>query len=360
MSKFQKIKILFSYIVKLFTVINYKDLVVGFLKLPIRLSNNLDFIFNNSIVKNIPTHVIIELTNVCNLKCVMCPSPIQKRAKGFMAKEDFILLMSQLAGKIELIDFDLYGEILIHPEYDWFIAYAKGMKIKTSVSTNATFLNSEHIDRLINSGLDFLIISVDGEEEASYNHIRKGAAFNKTIENVENFLNKNQNKIFTIVQKIHMSSNVESTWSYLETMKHLRPNLLRLKPYRDQFKGKEYLRVQDKKNISEIKCPYLWKIPVLTWNGGMVPCCNDYDATMSFGSGIASSVSSLWNAPAFVKMRETHIAKGKESISLCQNCSAVDFNFLTVFASSFFDGLNSRKILSVIQTIKILLLNFNT
>lgn len=323
--------------------------------LPKRLSNIFDYFLKNKTTQNLPTHIIVELTNVCNLKCVMCPSPKQDRAKGYLNKETFIELINQVKGKIEVIDFDLYGEILINPDYDWYISYAKKHNLKTSVSTNATFLNKDHSERLIKSGLDFLIISIDDENLNGYNAIRKGADFQTIIENTKQFLRMNQGEIFTVIQKIHMSNNASATWNYVEEMSRFGANIVRLKPYRDLDKTMKNLRTQQTNRIEKIQCPYLWKIPVVTWNGEMVPCCNDYNATIPLGNVRDKDIFKIWNNDTFANLRQMHSEGRKEEINLCNGCSAIEFGPISLTLSAFFDGLNSRKIISVFQTLKILI-----
>lgn len=357
---FKKSKLIFFYFLKLFMVIDYCDLFLNIPNLFKRFLLNWDYLIKEKTPHTFPTHIIIELTNVCNLKCIMCPSPKQNRTKGYISKETFIELIDQIKGKVEIIDFDLYGEILIHPEYDWFIQYAKKNKIKTSVSTNATFLTKEHSQRLINSNLDYLIISIDDVSGGSYDEIRKGASFATIIENTRNFLTLNNRKIFTVIQKIHMSSNVNTTWSYVDEMQILNADIVRLKPYRDLDSEKKYLRTNAVSDLEKIQCPYLWRVPVVTWKGELIPCCNDYNATMSFGSIHQDSVINIWKGERFGEMREKHINKQKESIDLCRGCSAIEFNNVSLVLSSLVDGLNSRKILSVLQTIKILIADFKS
>jgi radical SAM protein with 4Fe4S-binding SPASM domain len=288
----------------------------------------------------------------------MCPSQKQERAKGHLSKETFIKLIEQLQGKIEIVEFALYGEILIHPDYDWFIKYAKSKNIKTSVSTNASFLTAEHSRRLIDSGLDHLIISIDDVSGGQYEDIRKGSQFTKIIKNTQNFFELNNGKIFTVIQKIHMSINKTSTWSYIDEMLPLGADIVRLKPLRDLDRDKKNLRVSKTENIEKIQCPYLWKAPVITWKGQMVPCGNDYNATMIFGNVDTDDITKVWDGKLFQEMRQTHIDRNKESIDLCRGCTAIDFNHASFALSSLFDGLNSRKVLSVLQTLKILCKEF--
>jgi radical SAM protein with 4Fe4S-binding SPASM domain len=288
----------------------------------------------------------------------MCPSQKQERTKGHITKEKFIELLEQMKGKLEIIEFSLYGEILIHPDFDWFIKYAKSKNIKTSLSTNATFLNRENSLRLIDSGIDHLIISIDDVSGGNYNEIRKGSQFEKIFINTQDFLKLNNGKVFTVIQKIHMTLNQSSTWNYLSEMLPLRPSLVRLKPYRDIDSQKKHLRTKKNKNFESIQCPYLWKSPIITWKGELIPCVHDYNVTMPLGKSENENIQKIWNNEKFQEMRGKHIAGQKETIPLCKGCTAIDLSLLTLAMSSVFDGLNFRKVMSVFQTICILIEDF--
>lgn len=356
MRLFRRLGAFLKYAAQIFYIIDYKLFFKELQNIPQRFLLNWSYFKKQNTVDNFPSYAIVELTNICNLNCIMCPSAQQTRSRGHIKKETFIKLVEQFREKkVELVDFSLYGEILIHPEFDWFIEYARANGLKTSVSTNASFLSPENSERLINSGLDFLVISIDDVSGGKYNDIRLGNNFDKIMAQVKGFLALNRGRVFTTIQKIHMSQNIDSTYNYINEMSELGANLVRLKPYRDKDMKKTFLRTRKVKNLEKIQCPYLWKIPVFTWNGELVPCCNDFNATMPMGNiHDVKDINEIWNGKAFQNLRDTHIQQKKENVDLCKGCISVEFGYFSLFMSSFFDGLNAKKVLCVFQTSKIL------
>lgn len=355
----KKISILLLYSWKVFSVFEFKLFLRSLTKFPRRLSVSMSYFLKSSTTNHLPTNLQIELTNVCNLNCVMCPTQKQTRKRGFLSKEDFAKILDSYGASLEILDFDFMGETLIHPEYDWFIQEAKKRGIKTAVSTNATFLTKEHSQRIIDSGLDHLIISIDDVQAGKYDEIRKGAKISTVFANTKQFLEMNQGKVFTVIQKIHMSVNKNSTWSYIEEMLPLGANIVRLKPFRDLDHTKKHLRTSSIKNVEKIQCPYLWRVPIVTWDGKLVPCSVDYDASVVLGE-LPENLSEAWNGEKFQAMRQMHIDGRKEEIDICRGCSAIEAKPLSVVISSVFDGLNFRKVLSLTQTLKILLKEYNS
>ena len=77
----------------------------------------------------------IELTNICNLKCNFCSHEKITREKGFMPFALFKKIVDEANSWASLIDLDFYGEILLHPEFDRLIKYAKSKGLKTAVKS---------------------------------------------------------------------------------------------------------------------------------------------------------------------------------------------------------------------------------
>jgi len=298
--------------------------------------------------------MIIELTNICNLKCIMCPSPLQTRARGYMTLDVFERIISDPRSKLELIDFALYGEVLLHPSFEDFIKLAKSRKIRTTVSTNASFLTTDKSTRLINSGLDFLTISIDEIGDKEYREIRVGNELQDIIKKVKGFIELNQGRVFTCIQKVHMQPNKNATWNYIKEMSGFGANLIRLKTYRDIDTTKTHLRVENNDDSSDICCPYLWKSPVVNWEGELVPCCIDYDSTMKLGNLNKIDYTAGWNGRQMNDIRLLHAKGKKNTIPLCKDCSSINIGFFTIIASSLLDSLNLLRVLAFLQTTKVL------
>jgi organic radical activating enzyme len=106
----------------------------------------------------------IELTNVCNFKCEFCPDAIMQRRRGHM---DFGLL-EQLLDEVadhqlaRIVAFHLMGEPFIYPHIFEAIEAALRRSLRLHLTTNgSTFhLFPDHIERLIQSGLPKLTISL--------------------------------------------------------------------------------------------------------------------------------------------------------------------------------------------------------
>ena len=301
-----------------------------------------------------PAYFIIELTNHCNVKCVMCPQPRQTREAGFMSFEFYKSIIDQIYKYAEVVDLDLYGEILLHPQFEEFIAYAKSKNLKTLVSTNIKTLNKKNSLRLINSGLDFITLSLDGVKKETYEAVRVGSDFDKVMENVYTFVKLNNRKIFTSLQIINMKQTHDEVEEFVEKFKTLNVDVVRVIPYSSHDPEKKDLNCDFNYPKSENHCAFLWRTMVVTWNGKIVPCCQDWDNNIVLGDLNNESVLDVWNGQKMTTMRGKHAEKDRTDYAICQGCDTFNPSKITMLASSAIDDYNANKILPILQKTYIL------
>ena len=139
-----------------------------------------------------PLTLMVEPTNICNLKCPLCPTGagLVKRQKGFLQFRDFKKIIDEAGDYIFHLRLWNWGESLMNKEVFEMISYAKKKNIFINLSTNSNFLTKEIASRLINSELDELIISLDGASEETYKKYRVGGNFKKVIESIKFFVSE--------------------------------------------------------------------------------------------------------------------------------------------------------------------------
>jgi radical SAM protein with 4Fe4S-binding SPASM domain len=146
-----------------------------------------------------PVIANIEITNYCNLKCKYCFRTKSNIKLKHMSFDNFKQILELLphSYRINLVGL---GEPLLHPEIIKIIEYAKKIKRRVSLVTNASLLSKKMTEQLISTGLNSIAFSIDFFDQESADKFRKGTTFNLVIENIKAFmrLNKN-NKISTAV-----------------------------------------------------------------------------------------------------------------------------------------------------------------
>ncbi|MGB3465860.1 MAG: radical SAM protein, partial [Cyclobacteriaceae bacterium] len=145
----------------------------------------------NSLVNPaLPSSISIEPTTSCNLRCPECPSGLRSfsRPTGMLQEDTFKKVIDELADTLVYLTFYFQGEPYLNPRFLDLVHYAHQKKIYTATSTNAHYLNDDMSKKTVESGLDRLIISIDGTTQETYQSYRVGGKLDKVLEGTRNIL----------------------------------------------------------------------------------------------------------------------------------------------------------------------------
>src|SRR5215204_1360992 len=137
-----------------------------------------------------PISISFEPTTSCNLRCPECPSGLRafSRPTGMLKKDFFSETIDQLYKDLTYLVFYFQGEPYLNPDFLEMVKYASSKKIYTATSTNAHYLTEKNAKRTIESGLDRLIISIDGTTQETYQQYRVGGNLQKVLEGTANIV----------------------------------------------------------------------------------------------------------------------------------------------------------------------------
>lgn len=281
-------------------------------------------------LRNKPRIFAVELTNFCNLSCLMCPRTFMKRKIGFMDFSLFKKIMNQIRGYNGYIWLHLFGESLFHPQLGQFITYCSENNIKSCLSTNATVLNEKNSFMILNSRLDHLLLSLDSVTKETYQKIRQGGDFDKTRDNILNFLEfkKKFNRIkpFTEIQIIRMNETESEINTFKKQWENLADRVF-IKPFCTwagqvetiaKIAKPEHL-YRSGRTARRYPCLRLWQDGVVLWNGDFVPCCMDFDGKMVLGNLEREKLDDIWNSAMMKRIRKEHVENNYTN-PLCKNC----------------------------------------
>ncbi len=289
-------------------------------------------------IKGMPISVSAELTNCCNLKCPECSagSDQMTRHRGFMDISLFRNTIDELRPFLYNVNLYFQGEPMMHPLFFSFVEYCNG--IHSTVSTNGHFLSPENSERIVNSGLSHLIVSLDGTDQNIYSKYRVNGDFEKVmagIELVSEARIRNRSAMKLEIQFLVNSFNEHQVSEVKEIAGKLKASL-RLKsmqiinretiqkwlPINRKFRRYEELDgTYVIKNRFPDRCARLWFNPVITWDGKVVPCCFDKDAEHIMGDVTLDSFRDIWNGPRYRVFRKA-ILRDRNMIKICRNCTS--------------------------------------
>lgn len=298
--------------------------------------------FNKPISWGLPICLSIEPTTACNLHCPECPSGLRSftRPTGNLKLDQFKKWLDPVKDSLWSINFYFQGEPYIYPHIHEAIQYASEAGIYTMSSTNGHFLDPVNAEKIVKSGLDRLIISVDGTTQEVYASYRIGGNLKKVLEGVKNLCaarkKGNSKTPYLIFQFLVVKPNEHQIPEIYQLAKEYGIDEVKLKTaqiyhyengsplipeqeiysrYKKSDNGKYVL-----KNKLNNHCWKLWHSPTITWDGKVVPCCFDKDAKHILGELKREDLKTVWNNQNFNDFRKK-LMVSRKSINICSNCT---------------------------------------
>jgi len=292
--------------------------------------------------KGEPWSLSVETGTSCNLSCLECPSGQKQftRPTGLLSYDHFKHIIDQQKKYLIWLILYFQGEPYLNKSFFKMVAYAHSQKIFTSTSTNGHFLNPENAEKTVESGLDRIIISLDGLDQKTYEKYRVGGNFNQVKQGIQHLV-KAKKKLksahpFIVVQFIVFKTNEHQLGLLKQLKKELKADKIEIKSAQvyskedknqlipENSKHRRYKQSPDgsweiKKKVPN-KCKRMWRAAVITWDGKVVPCCFDKDASYQMGNILEDSFHHIKNSSNYIQFRN-QVFENRSSIEICKNCS---------------------------------------
>lgn len=141
-----------------------------------------------------PTHLQIEPITHCNLRCALCPvTKGMDRPAGHMDFNLFKKVIDEVGDYIFLILLWDWGEPFLNPSIYEMISYARHKGIRVVSSTNGhPFTQAEHADKVVRSGLDTLIVAMDGISQETYQRYRQRGDLESVFQGIRTIVARKQ------------------------------------------------------------------------------------------------------------------------------------------------------------------------
>jgi len=308
----------------------------------LNLSYFLSTVLKKHFLWGYPSGLAIEPSSLCNLSCPECPAGTNNlsREKGFMDIELFNKILDETGSYITFLTLYFQGEPFLNNRLCDMIKRAEGKYIYTVTSTNGHFLTTENARRIIESGLDRLIISVDGTTQEVYEKYRVGGDLKTVISGIREVMKwkkkLHSSKPFVIISFLALRTNEHQ----IEDIKKLGRKagvdkvVIKTAQVNDMScwndlvpAGKKLTRYKfidghyELKNKLANRCRRVWTSPVITFDGHIVPCCFDKNAEYPMGEITVTGFKNIWFGDCFRAFRK-RILNERKTINICRNCTS--------------------------------------
>ncbi|MBU3126667.1 radical SAM protein [Clostridium tagluense] len=291
-----------------------------------------------------PSVIRIEPSSLCNLKCIHCPTGTIEMNRMIMSENVFNNILNQLKNNSEKINVVVMyhgGEPLLNNKFSHMVKQVKSLGIPfVKTVSNGMLLNDKLAEEIINSGLDSIEISLDGNSIEENSLIRRGCNGNKVIENIKNLIKlkrrSNSDKPEINISTTQFIRNGNTNINDYEIQSYLENN------FRDEINEKDIKEIKiclamewPKMNIDyslfsvydELKtnclnfCDNVFNTITIRANGDVVPCCYDLTSEYIIDNISNNDLQSIWNSEKYNNIRKSIC--DKDYIDLCNNCNIV-------------------------------------
>jgi len=239
-------------------------------------------------------------------------------------------IIDQVRGVVYDANLHHTGESLLHPELDRMVRLAKGAGIYTRLHTNATLLDEERSQALIKAGLDLISFSFDGYEAKTYESIRRGADFEKTLANIKRFLKikkiEHSETPYTIFEVINFSQGTkEQIDAFKKPLIDLGLNRFVVKEPHN-WSG-EYDVESEESMIGKpgffVPCTFPWYALAIFYDGTVYPCPQDFFGKLKVGDLNNQTIDEIWHGKPLVDLRRRMKTKQYQGLDPCQQCDMI-------------------------------------
>ena len=300
-----------------------------------------------SYVLGYPNKLVIDTVDTCNLRCVFCPTGQRKsyRPSAVMSYQNFKEIIDKLGQYLMIVDLNNWGEPLLNSDIYKMIAYTNRYSINSVMSTNFNLFKPQDAEEMIWSGLDLLIIALDGTTQETYSKYRVGGDFNKVLENI---------KILVKKKKERNSQKPVIQWQFLvfKHNEHEIPDVFRMAEelgvdevslrapyiYQDHALWASSKNEHSLYNFSQeshgkiqvtyqnnVVCDSPWTMIAIDAAGNVFPCCGEIEPGGNFGNINTMEIDAIWNGEKYRLAREFIKKKKVSNTKLCcYNCLNVE------------------------------------
>jgi MoaA/NifB/PqqE/SkfB family radical SAM enzyme len=298
-----------------------------------------------SFVMGYPSALMVEPTNYCNLTCTLCPTGAGwlKHPQGRMDVTVFRRLVDEAGPYLDRIAFWNWGEPFLHPNLMEMVGYSRQWPAWLQLCTNGHFFTNHRLTKeVVESGLNQLIVSMDGSTSESIQKYRgQNADLARILTGIENLaslraslgqagpyievqflvMHHNQDEI---EMARSMAFNAGADHFYCKTINMRAEDL---EQYHSLLPdAPEYRRFElDERGQWAVRgnpngvCPYVYQTAVVLWDGSLLPCCFDGEEAVVLGNAFKDGLWQAWNSRQFRSFRY-RVRHSRPTIPMCAWC----------------------------------------
>jgi radical SAM protein with 4Fe4S-binding SPASM domain len=291
-----------------------------------------------------PFLIYVDPSSACNFKCQFCPtghkdlldnSEYQRNIMSFDLFKKLVDDLQEFNSPIKVMRMNKIGEPSLNKHLPDMIAYAKasGQVEWIDFATNGSLLKPELVDKLIQSGLDRINISLEGINKEQYlQHAKVDINFERLLEGFRYlYAHKNHCEVTIKVPGNYLTP--EEKQSFLDTFSALCDQIFieELAPIWPSFDVEKRANVSVNINqgqygnelVAKNVCSVIFYALAINSDGTVSACCPDWDQKLIVGDIKTQSLKNIWYSPEFNNLRRLHLQGLRKENPICASCGHI-------------------------------------
>ncbi len=302
-----------------------------------------------------PITAQIEPTLRCNLACSMCVRTELGIPLGEMSFETFKTVLDKLDTVVQ-IHLQGQGEPFLAKDLFQMIEYAASKGIVVNLTSNATLFTEKMVEKICQSQINKLIMSVDSTRKETYEAIRKLSKFDQVVSGIKRLTAKRKetgSKIKLSLTTVVMKQNMHEIPKFVDFANELGVERIEfqglqekddyLEKYETTGFSKSEVIVSNRDQVRELvrqanesgkekgikviyddevlKCVWPWRSIYLNWEGKITPCCVILEYQKFGHMNLAEQpLDEIWNGDYYKMVRDGLLNKDMPLFKQCEGC----------------------------------------
>jgi pyruvate-formate lyase-activating enzyme len=291
--------------------------------------------FRDRLSAEFPSQLIVDITEICNLACIHCPHPQYKVSEHYGGRALEPELNAKLVDEVrrhgrgltQYIRYASSGEPLTHKSVFEILEYAvRNSGVAVTLTTNGKTLDERKAERLLNTGVNVVDISIDAFNPESYAKIRVGGNLNVTRANVLNLIQKSKSgpaKTRVVVSYVEQPLNRNETADFERFWKDNGADDVVIRKMHSCSGAMAELAEKTRKagaHEPRRPCVYPWERIVLNPKGDLTFCPQDWVHGAVIADYRTTTVYETWHGEFYRNLRNAHLANAFERHKFCGQC----------------------------------------
>lgn len=290
--------------------------------------------FYDRLSATFPSQIIMDITEVCNLACIHCPHPTFKKSSLYGARYHTIELNQKMVqevkefgqGHTQYIRYTGEGEPLVHPQIFEMLTHAKkDSGVAVTLTTNGMLLNEKRMERLLDTGIDVVDISIDAFSPETYAKIRVNGDLNVTRPNVLRLLaaaKSRGSRTKVVVSYVEQPFNAAETRQFEEYWRDNGADYVVIRRLHSAAGAVQALADGIRSETSEPRraCLYPWERITINPRGELAFCPQDWVHGSTVADFRTTSIREAWQGEFYRRLREAHLQNNYSCHGFCGQC----------------------------------------